>query len=133
MVHPHIAVSTGMPNEKQVRDGVIPPWCELVLTLAVDDDPARSVFLTRQAGEDIIDSIHATIHPYIGTSVCGMIEWLLDDVMDELMEGDKANKEYARGLATAIAVLRNPHSFDVDEVRAQALQRWKIRHGKEKP
>jgi hypothetical protein len=53
--------------------------------------------------------------------------------MDGLMGGtaDPDDKGYAQGLAMAIAYMYNPINPDIEQVRADAVERWEDRHNSE--
>lgn len=58
--------------------------------------------------------------------------WMgLDQAMDLLQSGECENPEgtkgFARGLACGIATLQSPLSPDIDEVRREAMERWRRR------
>lgn len=64
-----------------------------------------------------------------GRSILEMMEDELDVVMERLMSRDGAAEDgldpgRAQGLATAIAIIRNPYRPDMDMVRAMAVERW---------
>jgi len=54
-----------------------------------------------------------------------------EDHLKELMDDMKTYGEErgrAQGLAYALAVLTNPYAVNVDEIKREALKRWKERH-----
>lgn len=62
-----------------------------------------------------------------GRSIVGMMEDHLDILIEELINGDHPYPEALRartlGVAECIAIIRNPYAPDVDQVRADAMER----------
>lgn len=65
-------------------------------------------------------------HQFAGKSITEMIWQEMDTVYARLMSGEteKGDKGTARGLATALSILTNPYTRDVDAIREQAYARW---------
>lgn len=132
-----------VPTGKDHDAGITPPWCELVLDMKrMDDGSLKPAFpmnnhmaLRRHDGELIIDVLHRALHPQSGGSVKEMLWYMLDDVVDAIQKRVNKGKApkpvdvgQALGLATAIAVLDNPFGYDVDAVRAEAMERYDARN-----
>lgn len=68
---------------------------------------------------------------YAGKSLIEMIWDQLDEVMDRLMDGsaEETDKGKAFGIATSLAILRNPYDVPaaLEAVRAEAMERWESR------
>jgi hypothetical protein len=109
--------------------GGIPKWAELRLDIEREGKLLQH-YLTRHDGEAISLATLKAMHPNAGRSISGHLWEMIDQCMVNLIEGglsgeDKATeKGMALGLATALALIRSPHSPDVDAVRKEAQQRY---------
>lgn len=130
-------VETYIPTEKDHTAQVVPPWCELLLTIKRDDpSPIHTrIPLRRHDGELIIEVLWQVLHPEASTSASSAMYDLLDKVYDKIMfrvaKGKQPRVEdvsQALGIAKSIAIMVNPVKPDVDEVRAVAVERYEARH-----
>lgn len=109
--------------------GGIPRWAELRLDIERSEKLLQH-YLTRHDGEAISLALLRAMHPNAGKSISGHLWEGLDQCMvnimsGELSEADKAKEQgLALGLATAVALIRSPHSPDVDAVRKEAKERY---------
>lgn len=114
------------------QEGVVEPWCELVLDMTKDGRTER-VSMTRHDAELVIEVLHSVLHPNTHKSSPVQRLWTeLDDVMDFLMgtdEPEPEDKARAKALAEAIALISQPWSEepDVAAVRDEAVVRWEQR------
>lgn len=115
------------------NDGSVPQWCDLVVTVERGSNlnARHQLNLTRAAGEAIIDAIHEVIHPWSGRGMAEVAWRELDFIMARLMDGEAADddKGRAQGLAYGLACMMNPFTPDVDEVRAEAMERYESQTG----
>jgi hypothetical protein len=125
-----------IPTNRDHVEAVTPPWCELVLEIKREADWPLNVRmpLRRHDGELIIERLHRALHPGSGGAVKEMLWMELDDVVDRIQRRVERGKEplkrdvgQAQGLALAIAILDNPYGYDVDAVRAEAMDRYESR------
>lgn len=127
--HPTFEVEAWIPSERDARDGECEEWTEVILQLDSDLTEPVALDLTRAAGEAIISTLGDVMHRWAGKSIINHIWEELDLTMDELMaktaEPDDAG--YARGLAMALAYMYNPLNPDIEQVRADAVERWESR------
>ena len=109
--------------------GGIPKWAEVRLDIERDGKLLQH-YLTRHDGEAISLALLRSMHPNAGRGISGHLWEQLDQCMVNLMDGglsgeDKASERgLALGLATAVALIRSPHSPDVDAVRKEAKERY---------
>lgn len=117
-----------VPTVKDHDRGLVPPWCEVVMTLE-RDERELDIHLRRHDGELIIEVLHEVLHPTTGRSIVSMMWRELDDVMDRIMaKGGKASdKAEARGLAKCIALITNPYAPNMEAIRAVAMERYEAR------
>lgn len=114
------------------QEGVVEPWCELVLDMSLDGRTQR-VEMTRHDAELVIEVLHTVLHPHTNRHSPAQRLWAeLDDVMDFLMDNDDPEPEdraRAKALAEAIALITQPWSEepDVGAVREEAVRRWEER------
>lgn len=127
--HPTFHIEARIPEESDARNELCAEWAEVILSIDNGEDDPGEVDLTRSAGEAIIQVLGDVLHRWAGKSILESISDELDATMDSLMDGepDEEERGYARGLATAIAFLYNPINPDVDQVRADAVERWEER------
>lgn len=118
-------------------EGGPPEWCDLTVTVECEredpeewavrhEDGSVSLYMTRAAGQVLIDVIYSTLHPYAGRSILEVMHRQLDEVVERLLEGDaqEGDKFLARGMAMAMACLRNPVAPDWEAVRNDAVDRY---------
>jgi hypothetical protein len=82
-------------------------------------------------------------NPHAGKTIVEIMWEELDEIMDRLMEGGKPTgavqlvedwqaygeeRGQAQGVAYCLAVVTNPYDVNVDEIKKEALARWKERH-----
>lgn len=137
-------VEAVIPTAVEHDMSIVPPWCELLLSIKRVDDgsltPAWPINtrlpLRRHDGELIIQVLHEVLHPKTDRELGAVanIWWELDMVVDRIQkrvergrEPMKVDKGLALGLAVALAYLIDPREVDVDEVRAQAMRRYESR------
>jgi len=117
--------------------GKVPQWCDLTVTIEHGDqadsnwavrneDGSVTLFMTRAAGQVVIDVIYETLHPYSGRSIQEVMRRQLDEVVERLMTGkaEDGDKFLARGMAMAMACLRNPLNPDWEAIRDDAVDRY---------
>ena len=129
---PDFEIEASIPD---ANDRSLPNWSDLtlVVTQAGGDgiqDVDWRLDLTRPAGEAIIEALHGALHPWAGRSIIEHLWEALDEAMEPLLDGDgeptDTQRGYARGLATALAVMYNPLAPNVDDVRETAIERWEM-------
>jgi hypothetical protein len=127
--HPTFQIEARTPEESDARNELCAEWAEVILSIDNGEDDPGEVDLTRAAGEAIIQVLGDVMHRWAGKSILDSIWEELDLAMDSLMDGEPEDEErgYARGLATAIAYLYNPINPDVQQIRADAVERWEER------
>lgn len=132
-IHPVFEIEARIPDEADARNDECAEWAELILTIGSDQSEAIEVDLTRSAGEAIISTVGDVLHRWAGKSILESICDELDATMDGLMDGtaDTDDKGYAQGLAMAIAYMYNPINPDIEQVRADAVERWESRQESE--
>lgn len=135
MKQPQYAISVAIHGDIDHRSGVAPEWCDMSVTvasntsskewLAVEGGRALILYMTRGSGEDIIDALHKTLHPYAGSSLVQLMEKDLDAVVSRLLDGtaQEGEKDMARGMAMMIARLRQPYQPDWTAVRDASVAR----------
>lgn len=125
---PRITANAYIPGSDDLDQGHVSEWCDLVLEVARNDH-MRTLELTRSGGEAIIEALHSALHPWAGRSVQEQVWAELDAVTERLLAGEDAqsadgqDQGFARGLATALAIMTNPYHPSLDAVRAMALER----------
>jgi hypothetical protein len=103
--HPTIHVIAANPTE-----GLHEPWCEVVLSLQLNDNTTADVQLTREGAELTIEHLHALIHPYAGRSVSQILFQKLVELTRKLLaEPNDQDAARAQAIAWCVAVLRNPY------------------------
>lgn len=118
-------------NPDDIAGGMFDEGIELVLTLAEAGRTTR-VDTTYAGAHAVRDALASTLHEHAGKSIVQKLEGELDEVMVMLMEPDEPEDQHteesraetrgwARGLATAIALMRG---IDMDAVRAEAMTRY---------
>jgi hypothetical protein len=132
-IHPQFEISARIPEESDARNDLCADWAELILTIGSDKEEPFEVDLTRAAGEAILETVGDVLHRWAGLSIRDHLWQELDATMDGLMGGtaDPDDKGYAQGLAMAIAYMYNPINPDIEQVRADAVERWEDRHNSE--
>lgn len=136
MAHPEFEVTASIPAEDDYRKGNAERWSEVVLEISRDGNTTHRLDLTRSAGEAVIATLGDVLHRWAGKSIIDHIWEELDVTMDELMGGnypDSEDRGYARGLATALAYMYNPINPDVEQIRADAVERWEERRDADVP
>lgn len=109
--------------------GGIPRWAELQLDIE-REGKLLNHYLTRHDGEAISLALLRAMHPNAGRGISGLLWEALDQCMVNLLEGGWSGEEKAEekglalGLATALALIRSPHSPDVDAIRKEARERY---------
>lgn len=109
-------------------------------TVSHPEGPADNALTLQVAGQQVAlswaeahaarDALAKALHQHAGASIVERLEEDLDKVMDSLMSGEldedalEQERGWARGLATAISYMR---TCDIDDVRAQAMERWENR------
>lgn len=116
--------------------GGMPEWCDLTVTIECEDkdspwtqkdeDGATVLYMTRAAGEVLIDVIYGMLHPYAGRSIAEVMKRQLDDVVERLMakQAEEGDVYLARGMAMAIACLHNPINPNWEDIRDEAVARY---------
>jgi hypothetical protein len=113
--------------------GGIPRWAELRLDIERDGKLLQHYF-TRHDAEATSLALLKAMHPNAGKSISARLWEGIDEAMDGLLgrkleEDDKLKTQgVALGLATCVALIRNPNAPDVDAVRKEAKERWEARH-----
>ena len=126
---PVFEIEASIPD---ANDRSLPNWSDLTLTIARSPylHQREMLHLTRPAGEAIIEALHGALHPWAGRSIIDHLWEALDEAMEPLLDGDgeptDTQRGYARGLATALAVMYNPLAPNVDAVRETAIERWEM-------
>lgn len=117
--HPEITWSVTKPHANSE------PWAELVLAHEREGNTRHTIDLTREGGERLIEALHEHLHPWAGRSIQEQIWQHLDAATDRLLNGGAAedDKGFARGLAMACAIFRNPYSPNIESIRAEAMAR----------
>lgn len=131
-------VTAYVPTCKDQDAGMVPAWCELVLTVkrVGGEFPLNMTLpLRRHDGELIIEVLHQVLHPAAGGAVTDGMWADLDAVVDRIQRRIEKGKDplkrdvgEALGLATGIARMINPYDPDIDEVREVAMERYEIRN-----
>lgn len=130
-------VEARIPTGTDHDHDITPQWCELVLKLKRSGDwPInQGLPLRRHDGELIIEVLSDVLRPDRPSSASSGIWDELDTVVDSIQRRIargkpplKADVGQALGLATALAYIANPANPDVDEIRAEAMERWEERH-----
>jgi hypothetical protein len=132
-------VSATIPTAFDGDQGRVPQWCELLLEVRrVDDGTLKPSWplnvrmpLRRADGELIASVLNDVLHPQSSSAVEAV--WVeLDEVVERIQRRVDHGKEplkrdvgQALGLATALAHLLN---CEVDDVRAEAMERWESSH-----
>jgi hypothetical protein len=118
-----------VPTAHEQDIGEVPDWCELVLTLERDDKTVVH-YLRRHDGELIVEILNDVLRPHTGASGQQMIWAELDEVYDRMKRGEpeKGDKDYARGLCMALAIIRRIGAPDLDAIRETARERWRAAH-----
>lgn len=127
-VHPDFDVEAFTPTDMDSVDidAVMPAWCELVVTVTEEGKQPVRQWLTRAAGELLIDVTGDALHPWSGGSIRDTIWQQLDEVTMRLMDGmpEPDDKGRAQGLAMALAIFRNPYDPPLDAIRDEAVERY---------
>lgn len=125
---PGFEVSAFIPDavDSTIEDAHIPAWCDLVLDVKRDGSNTVRQHLSRAAGEAIIDTVHSVLHPNHGSNSLDTMWHEMDFIFARLRMGEAADDDRGRaqGLAFGIACAINPFAPDVDEVRAEAADRF---------
>lgn len=131
-------IEAWVPTGAEHDAGTVPSWCELVFKAkrVGSEFPLNVTMpLRRHDGELICEVIHDVLHPDRPSSASSAIWDELDAAVDSIQrrigrgkEPLKADVGQALGLATALAMIANPADPDVDAVRAEAMERWELRH-----
>lgn len=127
-VQPDFDIEARIPTDQEARKSLAPVWCDLAIKVTEDGEPTRELFLTRAAGELLIDAVHEVMHPWSGITITEHIWRALDVVVAELVDGTAQDDSFAKGqalgLAHALACLRNPLDPPVDAIREEAMDRY---------
>lgn len=137
---PDFEITARIPTDKDQREGDTPEWCDLTLTFSdpihADSEAtelvAVTVYLTRAAGEVILDTVNSALHPHAGGSARDRLWEDLDTLTDLLMDetdftDGEINRGKARGIARALAILTTPYDPDMDAITDEAMERWEGR------
>lgn len=137
MKQPRYAVSVAIHGDIDRREKGVPEWCDLSMTVASDTSNdgwivtegrrAAVLYLTREAGQTIIDATYKTLHPYAGQSIVRLMDNRLDEVVGRLLDGtaQEGEKDMARGMAMMIAIMYQPLNPDWEAVRDASVARNK--------
>jgi hypothetical protein len=136
MKHPQYTTTVAIHGDIDHAAGDVPEWCDLSVDITSTEhhavwvsawDEQVTLYMTRKAGEAIIDAMHKTLHPWAGGSLVQLMEKDLDAVVDRLLSGkaQDGEKDMARGMAMMIARLRQPYNPDWTEVRDASVARVK--------
>ena len=109
--------------------GQVPSWCNF--TVAVQTGQSTTLLhLTSEAAQEMADVIHKRLHPYAGMSILEIMKRHLDEVVDRLMakKAEPGDKDVARGMAMAMAILYQPLNPDWEKVRDDAMLRYNARN-----
>lgn len=130
-------VEAYIPTCKDQDSGMVPHWCELVLSVKREegDFPLNTRLpLRRHDGELIVEVLHSALHPNAGNNAGDMIWRELDKVVDRIQRRVEKGKEplkadvgRAQGLVCSLAILTNPYDPDEEAVRDAAMERYEIR------
>jgi hypothetical protein len=115
-----------VPGAMDADMGRSPTWCDLILRVErVGTESTDVTYMTRNAGESMIEALHSALHPWAGKNVQAELWNELDAVMTLLIANaaDPDDKGKAQGLAFALAVITNPYAPNIDAIRALALER----------
>lgn len=127
---PYFEVQTHCHGQADQSAGEVPAWCDLTMKIKNLSTGATEVlFLTRSAGEAVIDALHETLHPWQGGSIIDLMYRRLDDVVQNLLDGtaEPDDKVRARAMAEMISILVNPYRPNIDAVRDQSVERVRSR------
>jgi len=111
------------------ENGVVPNGVQMTVS-RVQGSHSENWHLMREEARELMNAIHARLHPYAGASIGELMLRELDDVYERIMEsndGDKgldALKAEARGMSRCIAIILKPLSPDWTEVRSIAGDRF---------
>ncbi len=139
-------VEARIPTSSEHDAGVVPTWCELVLTIKRNAEPysdgpgeypiSTRMGLRRHDGELIIQVLHDVLHPnqptHAGEALWDELDMVVDRIQARVTKGKEPRQKdvgQAQGLAMALAILDSPLEPDIEEVRAVAMERWDVRHG----
>jgi hypothetical protein len=122
---PTFEITTWVPGSTDIDMERVPQWCDLFIDLDRSNGDSMRMHLTRNAGEAIIESLHAALHVGAAVNVQEELWTQLDEITAALLDGtaEEDDRGRAQGLAMALAVIVNPYAPNVDSIRALALQR----------
>lgn len=139
-------VEATIPTCADQDAGRVPGWCELVLSIKRDAEPFSDgpgeypintghLTLRRHDGELIMEVLQSVLHPDRVSSAEAQIWDELDTVYARIMKRVERDRDplkrdvgMALGLATALAIMLDPIEPDVDDIRAQAVERYEAHH-----
>lgn len=144
MKKPQYAVSVAIHGDIDHRAGDVPEWCDLSVNVTSTEhqstwvsawDEEVTLYMTREAGQAVIDAAFATLHPYAGQSIVQLMERDLDAVVDRLLFGkaQEDDKALARGMAMMVAILHKPLNPDWEAIRDACVARVTAKHEVSKP
>lgn len=133
---PEFEIKAKPVTEAEQRSDVRSVWAEVTLDISANGN-RRTIELTRAGGEALLQELHGALHPWAGHSIIDDL-WkellaVVGQLLAEFPNGMKDVKNtpeagaygelrgHARGLAYAIAVMRNPYKPNVDAVKREAL------------
>lgn len=141
-------VSARIPTATEHDQGVVPPWCELVLAVRRDAHPNSAIALRdainnkwclrRHDGELIIEVLGQVLRPQTEREDRGIHRiWdVLDAAVDRIQarvdKGKKprpADVSEARALTYALAQVSAVYRGDLDAVKAEVMARYDARNG----
>ena len=134
MNKPQYAISVALHGRLDHAAGDVPEWCDLSMDIVGTEhqstwvsawDDQATLYLTREAGQLIIDTTTKALHPYAGGSIVTLMEKALDVVVARLLDGNaqEGDKDMARGMAMMIAILYRPTNPDWMAVRDACVAR----------
>ena len=145
MKQPQYAISVAIHGDNDHVAGDVPDWCDLSLEIESSEhnkvwcsawDETVTLYMTRKAGQELLDAMTKLLHPYAGGSLIQLMEKDLDAVVERLLSGtaQEGEKDMARGMAMMIARFRQPYQSDWEAVRDASVARVKTGvHEESKP